>query len=87
LDFPNLCASNTYALEICGETMERIYRKGDIDIVSSDSAVLLANRVVVKNRNGEIVAKQLIKMTIWDVRLVWINQAHREIVIPRQDVE
>ncbi len=87
LDFPNLGDSNAYGLEICGESMEPVYRKGDIVIVSPNSAVLPADRVVVKNSEGEILAKQLIKMTVRDVRLASINRAHGDIVIPRRDVE
>ena len=87
LDFLYLGDSNAYALEICGESMEPVYRKGDVVIVSPNSAVLPADRVVVKNREGEILAKQFIKMTIREFRLASINRAHGDLVIPRRDVE
>ena len=87
LDFPNLGDINAYALEICGEPMEPVYRKGDVVIVSPNSAVLPADRVVVKNREGEILAKQLIKRTIREVHLASINRTHGDLVIPRRDVE
>ena len=87
LDFPNLGDINAYALEICGESMEPVYRKGDVVIVSPNSAVLPADCVVVKNREGEILAKQLIKRTIRELRLASINRTHGDLVIPRRDIE
>ena len=72
LDVPNLGDSNACALEICGESMEPVYRKGGVVIVSPNSTVLPADRVVVKNR---------------EVRLASINRAHGYLVIPRWDVE
>lgn len=86
LDFPNLGDSNAYALEICGDSMEPVYRRGDIVIVSPNSAVLPADRVVVKNRAGEILAKQLIKVTSRDIQLASINKSHEDLAIPRPDV-
>ena len=56
LNFPNPGGSNAYALETSGESMETIYHKGDIVIVSPNSAVLSVDRVVVKKRKGEISA-------------------------------
>ena len=47
LDFPNLGDINAYALEICGELMEPVNRKGDVAMVSPNSAVLTADCVVV----------------------------------------
>ena len=47
LDFPNLGDINAYALEICGESMEPVNRKGDVVMVSLNSAVLAADCVVV----------------------------------------
>ena len=48
------------------------WSRGDVVIVSQNSAVLPADRVVVKNR---------------EVRLASINRAHGDLVISRRDVE
>ena len=46
IDFSNLGDANAYALDICGDSMEPIYREGDIVIVSPNAAVLIGDRVV-----------------------------------------
>jgi len=86
IDFPNLGDANAYALEISGDSMEPIYRAGDIVIVSPNSAVLPGDRVVVKTHEDEVLAKELIKISSSEVRLVSINSAHAEIVMPRADL-
>lgn len=86
VDFPNLGDENAYALEICGDSMEPVYRKGDLIIVSPNSAVRPEDRVVVKTNDDEILAKQLIRMTTKEVRLASVNQAHGKLVFPRNEV-
>ena len=47
LDFPNPGDINAYALEICGELMEPVSRKGDVVMVLPNSAVPPTDCVVV----------------------------------------
>ena len=42
INFPNFGDTNAYALKICGESMEPVYREGDIFIVSPNAAFSLA---------------------------------------------
>ena len=46
-DFLYLGDSNAYALEICGELMEPVNRKGDVVMVLPNSAVLPTDCVMV----------------------------------------
>ena len=40
-----------------------VYRKGDIIVVTPNAAVRPGDRLVVKTRGGEVLAKQLAKAT------------------------
>jgi phage repressor protein C with HTH and peptisase S24 domain len=86
IDFPNLGDANAYALEICGDSMEPVYREGDIVIVSPNAAVLPGDRVIAKTTSDEVLAKELVKTSVREVRLASINAAHAEIVLSRDEV-
>ena len=86
IDFPNLGDVNAFALEICGDSMEPVYREGDIVVVSPNAAVLPGDRVVAKTARDEILAKELVKTFVSEVCLASINAAHSEIVLPRSEV-
>ena len=86
LDFPNLGDSNAYGLQICGDSMEPVYRKGDIIIVSPNAPVRPEDRVVVKNGDDEILAKQLARITAREVRLTSVNRQHGDLVLPRNEI-
>ena len=55
--FPNVVDENAYALEISGDSMQPLYRDGDVIIVSPASSVRRGDRVVVKTKEGEVLAK------------------------------
>ena len=73
IDFPNLGDANACALEICSDSMEPVYREGDIGIVSPNAAVLPGDRAVAKT-------------SVSEVRLASINAAHSELVLLRAEV-
>lgn len=50
---------NMYALEISGDSMAPVYRKGDIVVVSPAAPVHIGDRVVAKTTEGEVLAKEL----------------------------
>ncbi|GAA6156444.1 S24 family peptidase [Pyruvatibacter sp. HU-CL02332] len=63
VDLPGASAGagdeNMYALEISGDSMAPVYRKGDIIVVSPAAAVRVGDRVVAKTLDGEVMAKEL----------------------------
>jgi phage repressor protein C with HTH and peptisase S24 domain len=77
---------NSYALEISGDSMEPLYRDGDIVIVSPSAPVRRGDRVVVKTRSGEIMAKELKRQTARSVELRSINPAYPDRVISRDEL-
>ncbi|KAB0676564.1 LexA family transcriptional regulator [Aureimonas leprariae] len=65
---------STYALEVSGDSMLPLYRDGDVIIVSRGETVRRGDRVVVKTRDGEVMAKILQRQTSKTVELASINK-------------
>lgn len=79
--------SGIYALEISGDSMEPLYREGDRIVVSPTEQVRRGDRVVVKTRDGEVMAKILHRQTAKQVELHSINPAYEPRVIDTKDIE
>jgi phage repressor protein C with HTH and peptisase S24 domain len=72
--FPELADEHCYALEITGDSMRPVYRDGDRIIVSPASSNLRkADRVVVKTHAGEVMAKELSRLTAQRIELKSFN--------------
>ncbi len=84
--FPSLGDPQAYALEISGDSMEPVYRDGDTIIVSPAAQIRRNDRVVVRTRGGEVMAKQLVRETATRVELLSINRAHPDRTIQRGDI-
>jgi phage repressor protein C with HTH and peptisase S24 domain len=67
---------NAYALEISGDSMEPVFRDGDIIIVSPNSPVRRSDRVVVRTMKGEVMAKELLRQSARKIELASLNPAH-----------
>lgn len=76
ISLPEVGDQNAYALEISGESMEPVFRDGDIVIVSPAMAVRRGDRVVVRTNKGEVMAKQLKRQSAKRIDLVSLNPAH-----------
>ena len=61
--FPEVGDENAYALEITGDSMQPVYRDGDTVIVAPNAGVRRGDRVVLKTREGEVMAKVLVRQT------------------------
>ncbi len=75
-----------YALEISGDSMEPLYREGDILIVSPGANIRRGDRVVVKTRKGEVMAKQLLRQNASRVELKSLNPAHDDRILKQDEV-
>jgi phage repressor protein C with HTH and peptisase S24 domain len=84
--FPQIGDTNAYALEISGQSMEPVYRDGDVIIVSPAAGVRRGDRVVVKTREGEIMAKQLLRQTALKVELVSVNRDHPDRTLDTREI-
>ncbi|HEU4838806.1 MAG TPA: helix-turn-helix transcriptional regulator [Micavibrio sp.] len=87
IKFPdNDGGEGSYALEINGDSMEPLYRKGDVLVVSRDATVRRGDRVVVRTRKGEVMAKELVRKTAGKLELKSLNPDHGNLVLPAGDV-
>jgi len=85
--FPDIGDPHAYALEISGDSMEPVFRDGDVVVVSPEASVRRGDRVVVRTREGEVMAKQLLRKTARRVDLVSLNPTHADRSLPLEDVE
>jgi phage repressor protein C with HTH and peptisase S24 domain len=78
VDFPATAAakSGLYALEVQGDSMMPLYRDGDVLIVEPGAQVRRGDRVVVKSRDGEVMAKILHRQSARAIELVSLNTEH-----------
>ena len=71
-----LADANAYALEISGESMEPVFRDGDMIIVSPEASIRRGDRVVVRTSRGEVMAKQLARRSARRIDLRSFNPEH-----------
>jgi phage repressor protein C with HTH and peptisase S24 domain len=87
IDFPKMDDPAIYALEVSGESMEPLYRDGDILIVSPNTEQLRrGDRVVVRTKKGEVMAKHLARISPTQIVLKSLNDAFDDVPLSRKDV-
>lgn len=87
LRFPGLGDGRVYALEITGDSMEPVYRDGDVVIVEPAAPVRRGDRVVLRTRAGEVMAKALGRRNDQSVELISLNPAYDTRVLEADEVE
>ena len=70
---PDVRDENAYALEVIGDSMEPLYREGDLLVISPNTEVRRGDRVVVKTLDGEVTAKTLERKTAQWIELASMN--------------
>lgn len=78
---------HAYALEISGDSMKPAYRDGDVIVVSPAATVRKGDRVVVKTKDGEVMAKELRRRSTKSVELASLNPNHRDRTFAAKDIE
>ena len=84
--FPAVSDEHAYALEVSGHSMEPAYRDGDVILVSPSAPIRRGDRVVVKTRGGEVMAKELKRRSAKAIELRSLNAEHGERTIAATDV-
>lgn len=87
ISFPGPASESAYALEVQGDSMQPLYRDGDIVIVDPAEAVRRGDRVVVRTRDGEVMAKLLKRQTATTIELISLNPDHPDRIIPVDQVD
>ncbi len=75
-----------YALKVSGNSMLPLYRAGDLLIVSPGATVRKGDRVVVRTREGEVMAKELVKQGPSKVELKSLNPDFDNLSLPQSQV-
>jgi phage repressor protein C with HTH and peptisase S24 domain len=78
VSLPEIADTNAYALEISGDSMEPVFRDGDMVIVSPAAPIRRGDRVVVRATSGEVMAKQLARRSARRVELKSLNPQHAD---------
>src|SRR3954470_5114141 len=86
VEVPDLSAQEVFALGVQGDSMEPLYRDGDVLIVSPNANIRKGDRVVVRTASGEVTAKELKRRTAKSLELRSLNEEHPDRVIPMKDV-
>ena len=84
--FPAVSDEHAYALEVSDQSMEPAYRDGDVILVSPSASIRRGDRVVVKTRSGEVMAKELKHRTAKSIELRSLNAEHADRTIAAADV-
>ena len=87
IPFPGFSDPRAYALEITGDSMAPVYRDGDIVIVSPEASIRRGDRVVVKTKEGEVLAKLLMRQTASSIALQSFNPLHEDRVLAIEEIE
>lgn len=86
ISLPEISDPNAYALEIAGDSMGPVFRDGDVVIVSPASPVRRGDRVVVRTRLGEVMAKELKRQSAKRIDLASLNPAHPDYSFELPDI-
>lgn len=85
--FPSAPEDGSYAIEVAGDSMQPLYRDGDIIVVSPTAQVRRGDRVVVRTREGEVLVKVLHRRTPKIMELHSLNPAHPPRILETKDIE
>lgn len=84
--FPGIGNEAVYALEIAGDSMEPVYRDGDRIVIAPGAPIRRGDRVVVRTRDGEVLAKVLGRQTDKLVELISLNPTYAPRELPRANL-
>jgi len=87
IEIPTVSDPNAYALRVTGDSMEPVYRKGDILIVEPDAEVKRGDRVVVKTAKGEVMAKEVMRRSGRKIDLRSLNPRHADRSLGPKDIQ
>ncbi|MEE9273274.1 MAG: helix-turn-helix transcriptional regulator [Robiginitomaculum sp.] len=83
---PGLRDDNVYALQISGDSMAPVLRHGDRVVVAPNESIRRGDRIVVKTQAGEVMAKELKRLTAETIQLQSLNPEYPDRTIDLRDV-
>ena len=88
IDFPDFgSGEKVYALEVAGNGMLPLYRDGDILVLSPTASARKGDRVVVRTRSGDMLARELKRRTAKSIELAPLDRSGPDQIIPMDEVE
>jgi phage repressor protein C with HTH and peptisase S24 domain len=87
IEVPGVTDSAAYALEITGDSMQPVYREGDIIVVSPAATVRKGDRVVVRTSDGQVMAKVMQRQTARTLELASFNKDHDTKTLDMKEVD
>jgi phage repressor protein C with HTH and peptisase S24 domain len=83
---PALGDDHLFALRIVGDSMLPLFRAGDIIVVSPAAPLRRGDRIVLRTRAGEVMAKELRRRSASEIELASLNPAFPPVTLPRRNV-
>jgi phage repressor protein C with HTH and peptisase S24 domain len=77
---------HAFGLTIHGNSMEPVYREGDVIIVSPAAPVRVGDRVVARTSAGEVMAKLLRRRSAQRLELASFNPDHKLLMFAPQEI-
>ncbi|MEM6667093.1 MAG: helix-turn-helix transcriptional regulator [Pseudomonadota bacterium] len=87
ITFPGGNAEGVYALEVSGDSMQPLYRDGDMIIIAPGEQVRRGDRVVVRTTEGEVMAKVLKRRSTKSVELGSLNPIHEDRIVAADQLD
>lgn len=87
VELPDLTTGRVFALEVKGDSMQPLYREGDVLIVSPTAQIRKGDRVVVRTTGGEVMAKTLKRRNAKGLELSSVNPDHPDRTVPAAEVD
>jgi phage repressor protein C with HTH and peptisase S24 domain len=84
--FPGMAEEGCYALEIAGDSMAPVYRDGDRIVVTPVTEPRRGDRVVLKTLEGEVLAKEVARLTARTIELASLNPDYEGRIVERRHI-
>ncbi len=87
--FPEIRDESAYALEVTDDSMEPLYREGEVLIISPNAEIRRNDRVIAETREGKILAKTLERRSAKWVELISLNpnDPNPKLTLPVSDLK
>ena len=71
-------SKSIFALQVAGDSMLPLYRAGDVLVVSPQEKIRKGDRIIIKTKSGEVMAKELLKQNAGKISLKSLNLAFED---------
>lgn len=79
-------AEHSFGIEVSGDSMEPLFRAGDLLVVSPTAKIKKGDRIIVKTNGGEVLAKELSRKTATHLHLKSLNPAYEDRKVATEDI-